>query len=226
MVRLSRTRKATTKAKFASHASPKRRRVTTRATSGHSRTSPQARETLVWIFGYGSLMWNPGFRYRRLEYGLVRGWHRAFCVYSQVWRGTPDRPGLVLGLDRGGACKGVAFAVPLTDEAKVLAYLDERERVTNVYLRRRLPVTLASGKIVDAWGYIVDRDHSQYACKLTTAKAARIIATSEGKGGTNPEYLENTILHLDQMGIPEGPLHDLRDRVRALLEPKPQARRG
>ncbi|HTI86652.1 MAG TPA: gamma-glutamylcyclotransferase [Alphaproteobacteria bacterium] len=226
MARLSRTHKATTKAKFASRASPKRHRVTTRATSGHKRASAPLREPLIWIFGYGSLMWNPGFRYGRLEYGLVRGWHRAFCVYSHVWRGTPECPGLVLGLDRGGACKGVAFAVPIADEDKVLAYLDERERVTNVYLRRRLPVTLASGKVVDAWGYVVDRRHHQYACKLPTAQAARIIAISEGKGGTNPEYLENTILHLDQMGIPEGPLHDLRDCVRALIVPKPRTRRG
>jgi cation transport protein ChaC len=172
------------------------------------------------VFGYGSLMWNPGFRFRHFECGLVRGWHRAFCVYSHVWRGTPERPGLVLGLDRGGACKGIAFAVPLKAADKVLAYLDERERVTNVYLRRRLPVTLASGKVVEAWGYVVDRRHHQYAHKLPTAKAARIIAAGEGKGGTNPEYLENTISHLDQMGIPEGPLHDLRDRVRALLKPR------
>ena len=219
MPRLSRTPKATTKAKFASGESPKRRRVTSRAPSGHG-ASARGREALVWVFGYGSLMWNPGFRHRRFEYGLVRGWHRAFCVYSHVWRGTPERPGLVLGLDRGGACKGIAFAVPLKDEAKVLAYLDERERVTNVYLRRRLQVTLGSGEAVAAWGYVVDRRHHQYACKLPTAKAARLIAASEGKGGTNPEYLENTVLHLDQMGISEGPLHDLRDRVRVLLAPK------
>jgi cation transport protein ChaC len=216
MPRLSRTKQATTKAKFASRASPKRRHATPRPPSGHAGSN----NAVVWVFGYGSLMWNPGFHYRRLEYGLVRGWHRAFCVYSQVWRGTPDRPGLVLGLDRGGACKGVAFAVPVKEEAKVLAYLDERERVTNVYLRRKLVVTLASGRAVEAWGYVVDRRHHQYARKLATAKAARIIAASEGKGGTNPEYLENTILHLDQMGIPEGPLHSLRDRVRALCAPK------
>ncbi|MGE5537492.1 MAG: gamma-glutamylcyclotransferase [Gemmatimonas sp.] len=170
----------------------------------------------MWVFGYGSLMWNPGFIHRHMEYGLVRGWHRAFCVYSHVWRGTPERPGLVLGLDRGGACKGIAFAVDESDEAKVLAYLDERERVTNVYLRRRLTVKLTSGDTVPAWGYVVDRRHHQYARKLPMPRAAGIIAASEGKGGTNPEYLENTVRHLDEMGIPEGPLHALRDRVRRL----------
>lgn len=170
----------------------------------------------VWVFGYGSLMWNPGFPHLAREPALVHGWHRAFCVYSHVWRGTPERPGLVLGLDRGGSCRGVAFAVDPRKEARVLAYLDERERVTNVYWRRRLTVTLASGRRVTAWGYVAERDHHQYSGKLAMTRAARLIAVGEGKGGTNVEYLENTIKHLDEMGIPEGPLHRLRDRVRKL----------
>jgi cation transport protein ChaC len=170
----------------------------------------------VWVFGYGSLMWNPGFPFRAREPGLVRGWHRAFCVYSHVWRGTPERPGLVLGLDRGGSCRGIAFSVDAKDEADVLAYLDDRERVTNVYVRRRVVLELASGRAVDAWSYVADRAHSQYAGKLALEHAATLIAHGIGRGGPNPEYIENTIKHLDELGIPEGPLHALRDRVRRL----------
>ena len=170
----------------------------------------------VWFFGYGSLMWNPGFPHLSREPALVHGWHRSFCVYSHVWRGTPEKPGLVLGLDRGGSCRGIAFKVDPTKEERVLAYLDERERVTNVYWRRRLAMTLPSGKRVEAWGYIAERSHHQYAGKLTVTKAARLILTGEGKGGHNVEYLENTIVHLDQLGISEGPLHVLRDKVRKL----------
>src|SRR4051794_8356461 len=111
------TTSATTKAKYGPRASPMGRRATTRAPSGHARAekAPKDEKKEIWFFGYGSLMWNPGFKFRRRECGLVRGWHRAFCVYSHVWRGTPERPGLVLGLDRGGACKGVAFAVAPQD---------------------------------------------------------------------------------------------------------------
>lgn len=173
----------------------------------------------VWIFGYGSLMWNPGFPFLRREPALAHGWHRAFCVYSHVWRGTPEKPGLVLGLDRGGSCRGIAFAIDPGTEDDVLAYLDERERVTNVYWRRRLAVTLGSGRRTSAWGYIADRGHHQYSGKLAPVKAARLIAAGEGKGGTNPDYLENTLKHLDELGIPEGPLHDLRHRVRRLIAP-------
>lgn len=179
----------------------------------------QKRPNPVWIFGYGSLMWNPGFPHRAREPALVHGWHRAFCVYSHIWRGTPENPGLVLGLDRGGSCRGVAFAIDPEREADVLAYLDERERVTNVYWRRRLTATLRSGKAISAWGYIADRGHHQYSGKLALMRAARIIAEGIGKGGTNPEYLENTIVHLERLGIPEGPLHKLRDRVRKLMAP-------
>ena len=171
----------------------------------------------VWFFGYGSLMWNPGFPFRSREPALVLGWHRAFCVYSHVWRGTPEQPGLVLGLDRGGSCRGIAFAVEPDQEANVLAYLVERERVTNVYWRRQLTAVLSSGKKVRAWGYVADRAHHQYSGKLPLTKAARLIVAGVGKGGPNPEYLENTIKHLDEMGIPEGPLHALRDRVRKMI---------
>jgi cation transport protein ChaC len=162
-------------------------------------------------------MWNPGFPFRVRESGLVRGWHRAFCVYSHVWRGTPERPGLVLGLDRGGSCRGIAFAIDRNDQTDVLAYLDARERVTNVYVRKSVTVELESGRTVAAWSYVADRVHPQYAGKLALEHAATLIAHGVGQGGPNPEYLENTVRHLDQLGISEGPLHALRERVRRLV---------
>lgn len=187
--------------------------------AGAAVTKSRPASAPVWVFGYGSLMWNPGFPFRKREAAFLRGWHRAFCVYSHVWRGTPERPGLVLGLDRGGSCRGIAFAIDPKDEEGVLAYLDARERVTHVYVRKALAVTLAAGGAVRAWTYVADRAHPQYAGKLALEHAATLIAHGVGRGGPNPEYLENTVRHLDELGIPEGPLHALRDRVRRLAVP-------
>lgn len=168
----------------------------------------------LWVFGYGSLMWKPEFDFAAREAALLRGRHRALCVWSQVWRGTRENPGLVLGLDRGGACRGIAYRVPRRDADAVLAYLDERERVTNVYLRRTVALTLADGRRVAAETYVVDRTHPQYAGRVDAQEAARIIRACTGVGGTNLDYLENTLRHLDELGLAEGPLHALLERVR------------
>jgi len=168
----------------------------------------------IWIFGYGSLMWNPGFSFVARTPALVRGLHRALCVWSQVWRGTVDRPGLVLGLDRGGACRGLAFRVARAEAEAALDYLDARERVTNVYHRRTVGLTLADGAKVRAETYVVDRAHPQYAGRVPPDEAARVIRASHGRGGSNIEYLENTLRHLDDFGLDDGPLHDLAKRVR------------
>ncbi len=168
----------------------------------------------LWVFGYGSLMWNPGFPHAARMPALLRGWHRALCVYSHVWRGTPERPGLVLGLDRGGACWGIAFRVAADDAREVLDYLDTRERVTHVYWRRTVAVRLADGARVAAETYVADPRHAQYAGRLAPGDAAHLIRAARGRGGTNAEYLENTVRHLDDFGLKEGPLHDLLRRVR------------
>ncbi|HEV7437340.1 MAG TPA: gamma-glutamylcyclotransferase [Pseudorhizobium sp.] len=154
-----------------------------------------------WVFGYGSLMWNPGFPYLEKVEAHVFGYRRSLCVRSQVHRGTPQRPGLVLGLDRGGSCRGVAFRVDSEGWAGVLEYLRARELVTQVYKERILPVLLSDRRQIAAVGYVVDRAHVQYAGALDVAEAAAIVREAIGRSGPNPAYVINTVAHLRQMGI-------------------------
>src|SRR3712207_8276797 len=117
----------------------------------------------LWVFGYGSLMWRPGFPHLERVHAHLYGYHRSLCVFSHVHRGTPEHPGLVLGLDRGGRCHGVAFRVDAAEAAETVRYLREREQVTAVYRERSLPVRLDDGRAVAALAYVVDRSHPQYA---------------------------------------------------------------
>lgn len=169
----------------------------------------------LWVFGYGSLMWRPGFAHEAAEPALLHGYHRAFCVYSVHYRGTPTRPGLVFGLDRGGSCRGLAYRVAAPGAEDVIAYLDAREQVTAVYLRRRVTIEIEGGERVSAITYVADRNHGQYAGKLSPMRAAEIILAGHGVAGPNPDYLENTVAHLDELGIKDGPLHELLGLVRA-----------
>lgn len=154
-----------------------------------------------WVFGYGSLIWNPGFAHIETSRARLHGFRRSLCVYSHVHRGTRERPGLVLGLDRGGSCVGLAFRVPLALRDEVLAYLRGRELVTSVYLERTLPVRLDSGGTVDAVTYVVDRAHEQYAGRLEPVEAARAVRGAVGKSGVNEDYLASTLTHLSALGI-------------------------
>ncbi|OCP07902.1 MULTISPECIES: gamma-glutamylcyclotransferase [unclassified Ensifer] len=154
-----------------------------------------------WVFGYGSLMWNPGFVFEEKLTARAFGFRRSLCVHSWVHRGTEQRPGLVLGLDRGGSCIGTAFRVERGQKANVIDYLRERELVTHVYKERTVPVSLADGRRVPALAYVIDRDHVQYAGALSTSEAAGIVAVSTGKSGPNSEYVFNTLTHLKEMGI-------------------------
>jgi cation transport protein ChaC len=174
-----------------------------------------ARKSDLWIFGYGSLMWNPGFAHCAAEPALLRGWHRSFCVYSHRYRGTPEQPGLVLGLDRGGACRGMAFRVHAGDAEAALHYLWEREMVGGVYDMRELRVRTAQGDVA-AHAFTVRRDHSGYAGRLSIDETARLIL--QGLGGRGPcrEYLENTVRQLECLGLVDGPLHKLEQRVKEL----------
>ena len=122
-----------------------------------------------WVFGYGSLMWRPGFAHVETRRARLMGFRRSLCIRSFVHRGTEQRPGLVLGLDRGGSCVGLAFRVPGDLRDAVLAYLRERELVTSVYLERSLAIQLDQGEKVEAVCYIADRNHRQYAGKLDAA---------------------------------------------------------
>jgi cation transport protein ChaC len=154
-----------------------------------------------WVFGYGSLMWRPGFAHTETRRARLFGYRRSLCVSSFVYRGTPERRGLVLGLDRGGSCVGLAFHVPRELRDEVLAYLRDRELVTSVYLERILPVRLDGGDIVTAVTYVVDRMHEQYAGALDEASAAQIVSGAVGQAGPNEEYVLNTIAHLKALGI-------------------------
>ena len=161
-----------------------------------------------WVFGYGSLMWRPDFPFREAAPALLRGYHRAFCIWSFHYRGSEDRPGLVLGLDRGGACRGRAFRVAKADAAAVCAYLHEREMITGVYEPRLLPVEVGKRRVLAA-AYLADRRHAQYAGKLSPERILRHILAGVGKSGSNYDYLESTVAHLDELGIADGPLHRL-----------------
>jgi len=167
-----------------------------------------------WIFGYGSLMWRPGFTFVERREAQAFGYHRAFCVFSHVHRGTPDRPGLVLGLARGGSCRGMAFGVADSNWPEVLAYLRAREQATAVYLEREISLTLNDGARVQATTYVADPAHHQYAGQLGIEEQLRLVRQGVGQSGANPEYVESTVRHLEEMGIVEGPLHDLMARLK------------
>lgn len=154
-----------------------------------------------WVFGYGSLMWNPGFETIERKPAVMHGVHRALCVHSWVHRGTQENPGLVLGLDRGGSCRGLALRVEIGRRDAVLAYLRERELVTSVYLERWRPVRLENGDQVEALVYVVDRSHVQYAGRMADEAIARIVAGSAGRSGRNVDYLLNTVAHLRESGV-------------------------
>ena len=163
----------------------------------------------LWVFGYGSLMWRPGFDADETCRARLDGWHRDFCVYSRHWRGTPERPGLVLGLDEGGSCRGLAFRVDGARAADVIEYLNERELVGYAYVARFLPVGLDDGRVVEAYTFVADSNHHHYAGQLPLEGAAAIIMDAEGQGGLNRDYLINTIRQLESDGLSEAGLHAL-----------------
>lgn len=160
----------------------------------------------VWVFGYGSLIWNPGFDYASAQLGLLHGAHRSLSIISHHHRGTRDRPGLVFGLTRGGSCRGMAFEVEGARWAEVKAYLDARELVTSVYRDVMRPVTLANGQRVAALAYLVDEAHEQFAGALSLDQQLAMIRAGIGISGRNVDYVLNTARHLAELGIRDKPL--------------------
>lgn len=177
-------------------------------------------EAPLWVFGYGSLMWNPGFAYEDRVLATLPGYARTFCMRSIHHRGTDANPGLVLALDRtaGAACRGLAFRVAAGQAGSTLDYLRERELISSAYLEERHAVTLDHGTQVEAVAYVVDTSHVQYCGGLPLETQARIIARAVGGRGPNTEYLYNTVAHLGELGIADPDLEWLVARVRRLAD--------
>lgn len=160
-------------------------------------------------------MWHPGFPHVEIRPAILKGYHRAFCVYSRHYRGTPEKPGLVLGLDRGGECQGLAFRVAPEHEGAVKSYLNERELIGYAYTATTLPVRVPEGT-VDAYTFVANPEHSQYADDLDLERSAQIIMQAEGVAGLNRDYLINTVRRLEREGILDADLHALLKRVEHL----------
>jgi cation transport protein ChaC len=175
-----------------------------------------------WVFAYGSLMWRPDFPHKAIEPALLHGYHRAFCIRSLHYRGTPAQPGVVLGLARGGSCIGRVLLVAAEHGRRVADYLHDREMITGVYMPRWLNVRLGErgqGSAVRAVAYVADSRHEQFCGGLGEEELARIIAGGRGSSGSNIDYLESTVRHLDELGIRESGLHRLLRRVGHEVEP-------
>ena len=170
----------------------------------------------MWVFGYGSLLWNPGFEPAESVTATLNGYSRSFCMLSIHHRGSVQEPGLVLALDAGDSiCTGVAFRVAQADEDRVLAELRERELISSAYFEANVALKLIDDRDVTALAYVISREHEQY-CQFDLETQAQMIALAKGGRGPNPEYLFNTADHLVKMGINDPDMTWLVTRVRDL----------
>jgi len=183
----------------------------------------------LWIFGYGSLMWSPGFRASQKSAALARGYHRAMCILSHRYRGTPDKPGLVMGLCRGGSCWGMAFRVPAARVRRVLAMLWRREMLNRVYKPKLIPVMVAPGgrggraKRLRALAFVADTAHRQYVGELDLNGRARLVAQGIGERGHCVDYIRNTLEHMLALGLNDPHLARVLDLARNIA---PKGRPG
>ncbi|MEM9205442.1 MAG: gamma-glutamylcyclotransferase [Pseudomonadota bacterium] len=181
------------------------------------RKTPSTTEE-YWVFGYGSLMWRPGFDYQDRVAGRLYGFHRSLCVYSYVHRGTPDCPGLVLGLNNGGSCRGTLFSVSPSKWPDVLAYLRDREQPTKVYVERTLSVRALdgdrAGEAIPALCYVVDHSHEQYAGELAVERMIECVRQGRGQSGENIDYVASTVDHLRDVGLKDEKLEAVVARLR------------
>ena len=174
----------------------------------------------LWVFGYGSLIWRPGFDFLERVPARLIGAHRALCVLSHVHRGTPERPGLVLGLDQGGTCRGIAYRVAATARSATITYLRGREQVTMVYREAVRRVTLLSEpqRQVAALCYLVDRGHPQYAGRLDLATQLHYVRQGHGQSGNNRDYVLSSVQALEALGLRDRDLHLLAERLHGVHE--------
>src|ERR1700740_3470099 len=187
-----------------------------------AKTMPQAELSKggLWVFGYGSLMWRPGFEFIEQVPARLIGAHRALCVYSFVHRGTPERPGLVLGLDLGGTCRGIAFRVAAAARRETIVYLRAREQVTAVYREcvRRIWLKGEPARHVPALCYMVDRSHVQYAGRLPLTEQLHYVRQGHGQSGANRDYVLATVAAMEALGFAESDLHLLAQRLKGAHE--------
>jgi len=182
--------------------------------------SPAAKTEDLWVFAYGSLMWRPGFSYLERVSARLYGAHRALCVLSHVHRGTPERPGLVLGLDRGGTCRGIAYRTPAKHRDATVAYLRGREQVTAVYRETVRTVLLDgdAGRQIQGLCFMVDRSHPQYAGELDLASQLHYVRQGHGRSGANRDYVLATVKELEALGFRDRDLHLLAERLHGVHE--------
>lgn len=173
----------------------------------------------LWVFGYGSLMWNPAIHVAETVPAKVHGLHRAFCLKLILGRGTRERPGLMLGLDRGGSCRGMAHRISADQVESETEILWMREMIGGAYRPAWVRLVVPGGRLdAPAFTFVINRANERYAGKLPEETVARRIAHAEGRLGTNRAYLYRTVERLDALGVSDGPMHRLCDRVRALAK--------
>lgn len=168
-----------------------------------------------WVFGYGSLMWRPGFPFVDRRSATLHGRRRAFCIYSVHHRGTYERPGLVLGLAAGGSTKGVAYRVAASDWEEVYAYLREREQPTETYFEAWRDVKIEDNGVASALVFLSDTGHRQWAGALTLDQQADLIAGAQGLSGRNIDYLSDLVSHLHAERVGDKGMERLLDMVSA-----------
>ena len=173
-----------------------------------------------WVFAYGSLMWRPGFAFLERRNARLVGAHRALCVYSFVHRGTPAKPGLVFGLDRGGNCRGIAYRVAPAKRTETIEYLRAREQVTLVYREawRRVWLDDDPQESVHALCYVVDRGHRQYAGRLSLAEQLHYARQGHGRSGACRDYVLAAVKELQTLGIRDVELHVLAEKLKGVHE--------
>tara|TARA_B100001123_G_C15269971_1_gene1009921 strand:- start:367 stop:1041 length:675 start_codon:yes stop_codon:yes gene_type:complete len=170
----------------------------------------------LWLFSYGSLMWNPAFNFSERCIGYVHGYHRRFCLWTNLGRGSPDRPGLLLGLERGGSCKGILYRIPAAAVEEETTIVWAREMITGAYIPTWIQVR-TNGHQETALTFAMNRDCKRYTGRLSNSQIAKTIATAEGSIGTCADYLLNTLTHLDELGIPDRVLSNIGKQVVSLM---------
>ena len=177
----------------------------------------------LWVFGYGSLMWSPCFSYREKHLARVHGYHRALCILSTRYRGTRNKPGLVMGLCQGGSCWGMAFRIPRTQIGRGLARLWHREMPRRVYQPRLVPVRLPGGRRVSALAFVADPDHPAYVRELDLHGRARLVAQGIGQRGPCIDYIRHTLDHMHEVGVRDPHLERVLHAALSLRNPAPAA---